>query len=64
MELPTYAFQRRRYWLDAPAVSGDAGSFGLGGADHSVLGAVVRLADEDGVVLTGRLSLRSHPWLA
>src|SRR5690606_26323149 len=31
---------------------------------HPLLAAAVRVADGDAVVLTGRLSLRSHPWLA
>ncbi|MEK8170187.1 polyketide synthase dehydratase domain-containing protein [Streptomyces sp. M19] len=37
---------------------------GLAAADHPLLGAAVRLADGDGAVLTGRLSLDTHPWLA
>ncbi|MCC4322698.1 polyketide synthase dehydratase domain-containing protein, partial [Streptomyces malaysiensis subsp. malaysiensis] len=35
-----------------------------GSADHPLLGAVVGLAGVDGVLLTGRLSLVSHGWLA
>ncbi|WP_406312547.1 type I polyketide synthase [Streptosporangium sp. NBC_01639] len=64
VELPTYAFQRQRFWLDAPSKAGDVTAAGLTSADHPLLGAAVMLADSDGVVLTGRLSLATHPWLA
>ncbi|HYQ67994.1 type I polyketide synthase, partial [Actinophytocola sp.] len=66
--LPTYAFQRDRYWLDTVAPAGDAASLGLGGADHPLLGSAVALAGDDGagdgMLFTGRLSVRTHPWLA
>ncbi|MCC3769076.1 type I polyketide synthase, partial [Streptomyces sp. UNOC14_S4] len=63
--LPTYAFQRRRFWLRSPAGAvGDVESAGLGRADHPLLGAAVELADSDGFLFTGRLSLETHPWLA
>ncbi|MEW1721952.1 SDR family NAD(P)-dependent oxidoreductase [Streptomyces sp. NPDC093109] len=37
---------------------------GLGAAGHPLLGAAVELASGQGVLCTGLLSLRSHPWLA
>ncbi|WP_435857838.1 SDR family NAD(P)-dependent oxidoreductase, partial [Streptomyces umbrinus] len=64
VDLPTYAFQRRRYWMDGVTPAGDAASIGLGPIDHPLLSAAVALADSGGVVFTGRLSTRTHPWLA
>ena len=65
VELPTYPFQRRRFWLSPEMVgSGDAGGLGLAGADHALLGAVVQRPDSGGLVLTGRLSVAAQPWLA
>ncbi|WP_432844586.1 SDR family NAD(P)-dependent oxidoreductase [Amycolatopsis sp. CA-161197] len=64
IELPTYAFQRERYWPRKAAMTGDVTSAGLFPGAHPLLGATVALAGSDGVVCTGRISARTHPWLA
>ncbi|WUG42436.1 SDR family NAD(P)-dependent oxidoreductase [Kitasatospora sp. NBC_00458] len=64
VELPTYAFQRQQFWSDIRNAGGDVGSVGLGPVDHPLMGALVSTAGDDGAVLTGRLSLHTHPWLA
>ena len=64
VELPTYAFQRERFWLESASGAGNVRAAGLEAADHPLLGAAVRLAGEAGWLFTGRVSLSTHPWLA
>ncbi|MDF3293296.1 SDR family NAD(P)-dependent oxidoreductase, partial [Streptomyces sp. RB6PN23] len=65
VELPTYAFQRQRFWPDTAALpSGDPESVGLGAAGHPLLGAAVGLADSGGFLFTGVLSAGSRGWVA
>ncbi|MEV0403035.1 SDR family NAD(P)-dependent oxidoreductase [Actinoallomurus sp. NPDC050550] len=62
VDLPTYAFQHRRYWLDVPRVAGDVTAAGLTRTDHPLLGATVTMPD--GRILTGRIGTDTAPWLA
>jgi acyl transferase domain-containing protein/acyl carrier protein len=64
VKLPTYAFQRKRFWLDKSLGAGDMTSAGMTATDHPFLSAAVKLAGDRGWLFTGGLSLQAHPWLA
>src|ERR1700744_680802 len=56
LQLPTYPFQRRRFWPKASAITVD------GPAMSGLLGSGKDLASGDSVY-TSRLSVKSQPWL-
>ncbi|WRZ87656.1 type I polyketide synthase [Streptomyces sp. NBC_01007] len=64
VDLPTYAFDHQRYWLTPSDRNADVSTAGLGPVGHPLLGAVTELAGTGQLVLSGRLSLTTHPWLA
>ncbi|MDT5223163.1 MAG: polyketide synthase 7 [Mycobacterium sp.] len=65
VQLPTYGFVHKRYWLEPLGIGGEnvAGA-GLVAAAHPLLAAVVERPDSGGVVMTGRLSLADQAWLS
>lgn len=68
VDLPTYAFQRERYWLPETPALGDVTAAGLERIEHPLLGAGVQVAgvqvtQGDGFLFTARLSSATHPWL-
>ncbi|WP_410586252.1 type I polyketide synthase [Amycolatopsis sp. lyj-23] len=65
VDLPTYPFQRKRFWpKDVARTAGDLRAAGLGPTGHPLLSAAVVLAGAEGRLLTGRLSAQTQPWLA
>jgi len=60
LELPTYPFQRRRFW---PKNADIRGIDGQGAAGSGILGSAKDLASGD-TVYTSRWSVKSQPWLS
>ncbi|WXK00953.1 type I polyketide synthase [Saccharopolyspora sp. ID03-671] len=64
VDLPTYPFQRERYWPRPATTKADVRSAGLDSVGHPLLGAAAELAGTDGYLFASRLTPRTHTWLA
>ncbi|HEV3094258.1 MAG TPA: SDR family NAD(P)-dependent oxidoreductase, partial [Solirubrobacteraceae bacterium] len=63
--LPTYPFQRKRYWPERSSLTaGNLASAGLDAIDHPLLSVGTELGGGGEWLFTARLSLETHRWLA
>ena len=63
VDLPTYAFQRQRYWKRPSSREYGANDLGLTTLNHPLLGATTALADSNEFLLIGRLAEADCSWL-
>ncbi len=65
LPLPTYPFQRTRFWLDSKGSgSSDPTAIGQSDPQHPFLASLVALPGDEGWIATGRVAAADRPWLA
>ena len=63
VSLPTYPFQRERYWLATPTTHHQPRPLALEPLSHPLLTAIGARVEPAGLLLTGLLSRAEQPWL-
>jgi acyl transferase domain-containing protein/acyl carrier protein len=63
VDLPGYAFQHERFWVESRRELGDLSSAGMAEGNHPLLAGSTPVAG-GGRLFTGRWSVADHPWLA
>ncbi|MET3805476.1 acyl transferase domain-containing protein/acyl carrier protein [Nakamurella sp. UYEF19] len=63
IELPPYAFDHERFWVQTVASSGDASAIGQIRTDHPLVAAAVSLPDSDALLMTGRIDRDTTRWI-
>ncbi|WP_194910773.1 type I polyketide synthase [Catenulispora rubra] len=64
VEPPAYAFDRQRFWLASTEGTESTDHASTTAPRHPLFDSIVAVAQDDRILLSGRLSLPASPWLA